>query len=108
MIVKVSSRHMEVTDSLRTYAEQKAGKLIKYFDRIREIEVICDAGKDRMNVEMVVNADHTRQFVASHELSDAYACIDQCVDKLERQLHEHKDQHRNRKHLAGEDKHTRG
>lgn len=106
MIVKVSSRHMEVTDSLREYAEQKAGKLIKYFDRIREVEVIYDAGKDRMSVEMVVNADHTRQFVASHEFSDAYACVDQCVDKLERQLHEHKDKHRNRKHMAGEDKHA--
>ncbi len=104
VIVKVSSRHMEVTDSLRDYAEKKAGKLIKYFDRIREIEVICDTIKDRMNVEMVVNADHARQFVASHEFSDAYACIDQCVDKLERQLHEHKDKHRNRKHLSGADK----
>jgi putative sigma-54 modulation protein len=98
---------MEVTDSLRAYAEQKAGKLIKYFNRIREIEVIYDAGKDRMSVEMVVNADRTRQFVASHEFSDAYACVDECVGKLERQLHEHKDMHRNRKHLAGDDKHAR-
>ena len=106
--VTVSSRHMDVSSALRAYAEQKAGKLQKYFDRIQEVEVVFDNLKDRVNVEMIVNAEHARQFVASSSETDAYACVDSCVDKLERQLHEHKDKHRNRKHLAGEDKHVRG
>lgn len=107
MIVTVSSRHMDVTAPLKAYAEQKASKLKKYFDRIQEIEVVFDSSKGGISVEMIVNAEHTRQFVATHD-GDAYASIDGCVDKLERQLHEHKDKHRNRKHLAGEDKHVRG
>jgi putative sigma-54 modulation protein len=108
VIVTVSSRHMDVSPALKAYAEQKAGKLHKYFDRIQEIEVVFDTAKAVANVEMIVNAEHARQFVASDAQADAYACIDNCVDKLERQLHEHKDKHRNRKHLAGEDKHVRG
>src|SRR5207245_8369298 len=36
VIVTVSSRHMEVTPAMKTYAEQKANKLLKYFDRIQE------------------------------------------------------------------------
>lgn len=98
MVVTISARHMDVTDALRRYAEQKAGKLHKYYDRIQEIEVTFDAGKDAVNVEMIVNAEHRNMFVARHNEGDAYACIDGCVHKLERQLSEHKQMYRNRKH----------
>ena len=105
MLVTISSRHMEVTEALKTFAEQKANKLTKYYDRIQEIEVIFDAGKDKTSVEMIVNAEHRNMFLAHHNEGDAYACIDACVDKLERQLSDHKKKIRNRKHNT-EDKHT--
>jgi putative sigma-54 modulation protein len=98
VIVTISSRHMDVTEAMKTFAEQKANKLSKYYDLIQEIEVIFDAGKDRTKVEMIVNAEHKNMFIANHEQGDAYACIDACVEKLERQLTEHKKKHRNRKH----------
>lgn len=104
MIVTVSSRHMDVSPALKAYAEQKAGKLVKYYDRIQEIEVVFDAGKDTIQVEMLVNAEHKNMFIARHDQGDAYACVDGCMDKLERQLSEHKDKFRNRKHIVGEDK----
>ena len=100
MLVTISSRHMDVTEPLKSYAEQKAGKLTKYYDRIQEIEVIFDNGtaRDTTRVEMIVNAEHKNLFVAHHDDPDAYAGIDGCVDKLERQLSEHKKKFRNRKH----------
>ena len=98
MLVTVSSRHMEVTPPLKSYAEQKATKLTKYYDRIQEVEVIFDNGKDATRVEMIVNAEHKNTFVAHHDNGDAYACVDGCVHKLERQLSEHKKKVRNRKH----------
>jgi putative sigma-54 modulation protein len=98
VIVTISSRHMDVTEAMKTFAEQKANKLSKYYDLIQEIEVIFDAGKQQTKVEMIVNAEHKNMFIANHAEGDAYACIDACVDKLERQLTEHKKKHRNRKH----------
>ncbi len=98
MIVTVSTRHMEVTEALKTYAEQKATKLLRYYDRIQEIEVIIDHVKDTVTVEMIVNAEHRNMFIAHHSEADAYAGVDGCVDKLERQLSEHKKKFRNRKH----------
>src|SRR3954471_14360562 len=89
---------MDVSAPLKTYAEGKANKLTKYYDRIQEIEVIFDAGKDAMTVEMIVNAEHRNMFIARHGGSDAYACVDGCMDKLERQLTDHKEKFRNRKH----------
>jgi len=108
VIVTVAARHMEVSEALKKYAEQKANKLLKYYDRIQEIEVIFDAGKDRTRVEMIVNAEHKHMFIAHHDHDDAYASIDGCVDKLERQLSDLKDKYRNRKHSGGEDKKLRG
>ena len=98
MVVTVASRHMEVTPALKTYAEQKTAKLHKYYDRIQEIEIVFDSGKSQTLVEMIVNAEHKNMFIARHDEGDAYACIDGCVAKLERQLSEHKKMHRNRKH----------
>lgn len=89
---------MDVSPALKTHAEQKVGKLTRYYDRIQEIEVIFDAGKDTMQVEVIVNAEHRNMFIAHHGGTDAYGCIDGCVDKLERQLSEHKKKFRNRKH----------
>ena len=102
MIVTISGRHMDVTEALKQYAEQKAGKLSKYYDRIQEIEVILDASKDSTGVEMIVNAEHNAMFIAHHGGGDAYAGIDGCVDKLERQLTDHKEKLRNRKHPEGQ------
>ena len=100
--VTVSSRHMDLSPALREHAEEKAGKLLKYYDRIQEIEVILDSGKeqgkDHMRVEMIVNAEHKNMFIAHHNNGDAYVCIDACVGKLERQLSDHKKKIRNRKH----------
>ena len=101
MLVTISSRHMEVTEPLKNYAEQKASKHGKYYDLIQEIEVVMDASKDSTRVEMIVNAEHNAMFIAHHDEGDAYACIDGCVDKLERQLTDHKEKFRNRKHPQG-------
>ena len=100
MIITVASRHMEVTAPLKAYAESKANKLTKYFDRIQEVEIVIDTSKDQASVEMIVNAEHNGKIVAHHNDGDAYACIDACVGKLERQLSELKKKLRNRKHPA--------
>jgi ribosome hibernation promoting factor len=100
MIITVASRHMEVTPPLKAYAESKANKLTKYFDRIQEVEIVIDNSKDQASVEMIVNAEHNSKIVAHHSNGDAYACIDGCFGKLERQLSELKKKLRNRKHPA--------
>lgn len=105
MEVTVSSRHMDLSPALKKHAEAKAGKLSKYYDRIQEIEVVFDAVKDAVTAEIIIHADHKNMFVAHHNEGDAYACLDACYLKLERQLSEHKKKVRNRKH-ATEDKHT--
>lgn len=103
--IVVNFRHMDVSPALKAFAEQKVNKLPHYYDRIQEIEVIFDANnKTAIGVEVIVNAEHKNMFIAHCLHADAYAGLDECTTKLERQLSDHKKKHRNHKHDAA-DKH---
>lgn len=98
MEIHVTGRHVEVPQEVRDYVHEKAGKLPRYYDRIREIEVVFDHESEQFTAEMIVRADHRHTFVASEAGPDTYALIDLCVEKLERQLTRHKEKRRNHKH----------
>ena len=99
MIITVTCRHLEVTPAIREHAEAKANKILKYYDLIKEVEIILDGSEAKhKRVEFLVSAEHRNMFVGTQEGDDLYACIDQAAHKLERQITEHKDRFRNRKH----------
>lgn len=99
MHVLITARHLTLDPQTKAYAEEKAGKLVRYYDLIQEIEVTIEAAeKGQFHVEMIVNAEHRNMFVANARCPSIEACVDACHDKLERQLTEHKNRHRNRKH----------
>ncbi len=101
MEITVTGKHIDITPAIREYAESKAGKLPRYFDRVLSIEVLADK-RDRQNyeIEMIVHAEHHEPFVAKGTHTDLYACIDGVADKLERQLTDFKEKLRNRKHTS--------
>lgn len=100
MNITVSGRHVDVPPPLKTYAEEKCGKLERFYDRVQTVEIVFDmeAGKNRC--EVIARADHHTTFVAKESHDDAYASLDAAVRDLERQLTRHKEKHRNRKHLT--------
>ncbi len=98
MDIRVSGRHLEVTPAIRDYATQKVNKLPRFFDRITHIDVVAEKlDSHTYEVEIVVEAEHANAFVAKTKDPDLYASIDATVDKLERQLHDHKEKVRTRK-----------
>ena len=98
MQLSVTGRHIQITDPMRRYAEEKASKLQRFYDRIESIDVILEQESSKFRVEVVVRADHRNTFVGQVGADDFYESIDLVVDKLERQLKKHKEKHRNRKH----------
>jgi len=98
-IIVTGRRSFEITPAIRDYAESKVDKLPRYFDRVSAIEVVADKMEhDRFQVEIIVDAEHAKDFVAKVDGQDLYGCIDRAVDKLERQLTDHKEKLRNHKH----------
>lgn len=100
MQFKMSGKHLDVTPAIREYAETKTRRLHRYWDRIQAITAVIDKHDLVFEVELIVDAEHTKPFVASEKGGDLYGCIDSVTDKLERQLTDHKEKHRNRKHIA--------
>lgn len=100
MRLSVTGRHIEITDAMKQYAEDKAGRLTRFYDRIEVIDVVVDHESTQCRVEMVAHADHKHTFVGQVDASDYYEAINLVVDKLERQLTKHKEKLRNHKHPA--------
>lgn len=98
MQVIVSGRHMGVSDSLKSYCEEKAGRLVRFFDRIQSIEVILDGQNGKHEAKMIVHAEGSDPFVAHESHSDPFAAVDILLDEIESQVRRHKERLRNRKH----------
>jgi len=96
--ISVTGRHVEVSNRVRTYAEEKAQKLPRFFDRVQSIDIVVDKEKELSSVEMIVRAAGAQTFVAKEVGPDAHSCIDLLVDKLERQLTKHKEKLRSHRH----------
>ncbi len=102
MLFTITGKHIEITEAIRTYAEEKTSKLPKFYSSINQIEVIIDeAPGDNINVEIIARAEHSNIFIVTETDDDAYKCIDLAVHKLERQLKRKKTKERNNKHLGG-------
>ncbi len=91
MEITVSSRHTEVSESLRAAAEEKIGRLSRFLEGMDRAEVhffeernprISD--KDVCEVTMVGHGHHVRTKVAA---PDGFVAVDRAVEKLEHQLH---------------------
>jgi len=98
MQVKVTGRHMGVTESLREYCRGKAERLPRLLDRVESIEVVLDGKEGVHTAEMIVHSAGAQPFVAREQHEDAFAAVDLVLDKIEEQLRRYKERHRNRKH----------
>lgn len=96
MNVSVVARHMHVTEAMRTYAEAKVEKLPRLFNGLQSITVTFDLEAGYNLVEIVATGTHKSTFVARQQGEDMYACMDQCMHKIEQQLRRHKDRVRDR------------
>ncbi len=85
MAIEITGRHMDVSETMKTYAENKALELNKEFSRIENIHVIMDVQKFRHLAEVLVQGAHLR--VEAQETSEAmYTSLDAAFEKVERQI----------------------
>ena len=91
MKYKIRGEKVEITPAIKSYIEDKIGKLDKYFENADDIEasvVMKIRGKDQ-KIEITIPAmSYTLRSEESH--NDLYAAIDLTVDKLERQIRKNK------------------
>src|SRR5690606_14358489 len=94
MQVNITGLHLEVTEPLRDYIEEKFERLERHFDRIISVQVTLQVEKLKQKAEATLLVAG-REVVANAEHEDMYAAIDLLADKLDRQLIKHKEKQLN-------------
>ena len=56
MLFTISGRHLEITDAIRSYAEEKTSKLPRYYNSITSVEVDFETEALQRMVPWVVNS----------------------------------------------------
>jgi putative sigma-54 modulation protein len=90
MQINITGHHVEVTQTLRSYVENKCERLERHFDQLANIHVVLSIEKMRQKADATLHLSGTNVF-ASAEDEDMYAAIDDLVDKLDRQIKKHRD-----------------
>ena len=85
MQVMVTFRHVEPTEGLRHYAEEKVQRVHKFLRRPIEAHVILSVEKQRHIAEVQVTANHLN-ITATEQTGDLYSAIDLAMGKVERQV----------------------
>lgn len=97
MKINISGHHVEITESLQAYVDEKMSRLSRHFDNITNGQVTLTVVKERMTAEATIHVAGA-DLHASAENDDMYAAIDQMTDKLDRQVLKHKEKLVDRQH----------
>ena len=88
--VKVTGRHVSVTDAIKDHAISRVEHLHLDYPRIIEAHVILDVEKHRHFAEIILHCNNHITIEASHETDDMYASIDGVAAKIAQQMRKHK------------------
>jgi putative sigma-54 modulation protein len=97
MRIEITGKHLDVTDAIRDYAEQKVQKLPRYYDGVQEIDVVLESRNHAFHAEIRVESEKHDTFVAHQDDNDVYRAIDLVSDKMTRQLRDFKEKLKNSK-----------
>jgi putative sigma-54 modulation protein len=97
MQLNISGHHVDVTDALKSYVEEKLQKLERHYDHITNAHVILTVEKIQQRAEATVHISGAEVF-ADANCDDMYAAIDKLTDKLDRQILKHKEKVQDRHH----------
>lgn len=93
MQLNISGHHVDLTQPLRDYVENKFERLQRHHDQITQIDVTLVVEKLVQKAEANIHIAGADLFAAA-DSEDMYAAIDALTDKLDRQLIKHKEKSR--------------
>ncbi|MEW5875336.1 MAG: ribosome-associated translation inhibitor RaiA [Candidatus Zixiibacteriota bacterium] len=89
MNLRVTARHFDLSDNLKSHVEGRAERLERFFDNIIDMHWILDVDKHRQSAEVTVQVYGT-VLTSSSVTSDIYASVDETTDKMEAQIKKYK------------------
>src|SRR4051812_11243725 len=88
--IKVTGRHVNITEAIKNYAVSKVEHLHLDYPRIMEAQVILNVEKHRHSAEIIMHCNNHITIEATHETDDMYASIDGVIAKIAQQMRKYK------------------
>ncbi|MCX6967062.1 MAG: ribosome-associated translation inhibitor RaiA [Verrucomicrobia bacterium] len=88
--IKVTGRHVSVTEPIKDYAIKKVEGLHLDYPRIIEAQVILDVQKYRHLAEVILHCANHITIEATAESTDLYASLDEVMAKIAQQMRKYK------------------
>jgi putative sigma-54 modulation protein len=85
MKIKITGRHINVSERLKEYAEKRISRMEKYFQQLIDIQLIFYVEKIDHIAELLINGDSV-QFHAREKAADFFSAVDLLTDKMEKQI----------------------
>jgi len=101
MQFSVTFRKMDTTEALKSYAEEKVGKIKKFFPEPITAQVVLSKEKYRQRADINITLNNGLLLKGKDSSEDAYSSIDRAVEKIERQVKKYKDKIRRHKPQQG-------
>jgi len=89
--VELTCKHGDVKENVREVLITKSEKIIHYFERVTAIQVVVDFEGGRVKVEILVDAEHKHNFVASDIGDEVQSTFDRALHKMEQQIRKYKE-----------------
>ena len=90
MQINLSGHHLDITEALRDYVDEKFAKLERHSDQITSVQVILSPEPKSHKAESTIHISGADLF-ATAQADDMYAAIDALTSKLDRQILKHKE-----------------
>lgn len=90
MQINITGHHVDLTDSIQDYVNERFQKLERFFDHINSVQVVLKVEKLSQIAEATLHINQG-EIHASADDESMYAAIDSLTDKLVRQLNKHKE-----------------
>lgn len=105
MQINITGHQLDLTDSLKSYVNEKLSKLERHFDHINTIEVVLNVEKIRQFAEATIDAKGV-SIHADAESENMYSSIDMLAQKLDTQVIKHKEKLTNHHQKEGKLSHN--
>lgn len=100
--IELSARHMDITESMRAYTNNKLGPMGKYLRSVSRLTVTFESKSPILHVvEVIAHIDNHENIVVKKEDKDFYACVDKVHDILEKRLTQIKEKSQDKRKRSG-------